>query len=244
MGFIIVGTCWTIKASAATVDLIPVADATVSAANSTNNYGGGGALSLAGNGAPSSKGEFQSVLRFDASSAKSSFDLLFGIGQWTVQSIELRLYADIASGAIFNAPNAGQFSTSWMANDSWVEGTGTVTAPKTDGITFASLPSYLSGSDEALGTFSYDGTTDVTKPNTYSLTLAPDFLSDVSAGNLVSLQLSPADTSVSYFFHSRSYSQSAARAALTITAVPEPASGCLLTMGAVLVTLWMIVRRR
>src|SRR5580765_4086981 len=68
----------------AVTDLNPTADAfvTTGPANSlaTNNYGAGGALALSATG--SSQGEFQSVLRFDTSTAKSAFDSLYGAGSW------------------------------------------------------------------------------------------------------------------------------------------------------------------
>ena len=58
----------------AVVSSNPTADAfvTTGSANdlATNNYGGAGALALSAAG--SSKGEFQSVLRFDTSGAKST----------------------------------------------------------------------------------------------------------------------------------------------------------------------------
>src|SRR5436190_7014118 len=76
---------------AATFMLNPVADAFVTTGPSgnlsNNNYGGAGALSVA---APNlSQGEFQSVLQFNLSGAKSAFDSQFGAGQWTIQSVTL-----------------------------------------------------------------------------------------------------------------------------------------------------------
>src|SRR5689334_8158093 len=96
---------------AATFTLNPSADAFVTTgptANlSGNNYGGAGALSVAAPGL--ANGEFQSVLRFDLSGAKSSFDTQFGAGQWSIQSISLALTATAPNNAIFNASAAGQF---------------------------------------------------------------------------------------------------------------------------------------
>src|SRR5882724_3078740 len=72
-----------------------------------NNYGGAGALSVAAPGL--SQGEFQSVLQFNLSGAKSSFDGQFGVGQWSIQSVTLQLTATSPNNAIFNASAAGQF---------------------------------------------------------------------------------------------------------------------------------------
>ncbi|HTX54558.1 MAG TPA: PEP-CTERM sorting domain-containing protein [Candidatus Baltobacteraceae bacterium] len=219
---------------AATFTLNPSADAFVTTgptANlSGNNYGGAGALSIAAPGL--ANGEFQSVMRFDLSGARTSFDTQFGAGQWSIQSITLQLTATSPNNAIFNASAAGQFGISWMQNDSWVEGTGTPAAPATTGITYSSLPSFLSAGDESLGIFSFGGGT--SGNNSYSLALTSGFDADATAGNLVSVRLSAADTTVSYLFDSRSFGTTGFRPLLTITAVPEPGVLSLLPAGAVL----------
>src|SRR6266850_6678261 len=101
---------------AATFSLNPGADAFVASGPSgnlkNNNYGGAGGLSVA---APNlSQGEFQSVLQFSLSGAKSSFDSQFGAGQWSIQSVTLQLTAAAPNNAIFNASAAGQLGISWM----------------------------------------------------------------------------------------------------------------------------------
>lgn len=69
---------------AATATLNPIADAFVTTGPtgnlSGNNYGGAGALSVAAPGL--AKGEFQSVLQFDLSSATASFNAQFGAGKY------------------------------------------------------------------------------------------------------------------------------------------------------------------
>jgi len=197
---------------------------------SGNNYGGAGALDVAAPGL--AKGEFQSVLQFDLSGARASFDTQFGAGQWNIQSITLSLTATSPNNAIYNASAAGQFGISWMQNNSWTEGTGTPTAPTTTGITFSSLPSFISAGDESLGTFSFAGGT--SGAATYTLSLTPDFLADASAGNLVSFRLFADDDAVSYLFNSRSFGTISARPLLTVVAIPEPAALPLLAAGAAL----------
>src|ERR1051325_2699813 len=80
---------------AASLSLSPSADAFVTGGPSGNlsgnNYGGAGALGVASAG--SAKGEFQSLLPFDLSGAKTSFDAQFSIGQWSLQSVTLQLTA-------------------------------------------------------------------------------------------------------------------------------------------------------
>lgn len=225
---------------AATFTLNPAADAFVTTGPSGNlsgnNYGGAGALSVA---APVlANGEFQSVLSFDLSTAKTSFDTQYGAGQWSIQSVTLSLTATSPNNPIFNASAAGQFNVSWMQNDSWVEGTGTPASPTTTGITFSSLPSFVSAGDESLGTFSFVGGTSGNA--TYTLNLTPGFDADATAGNLVGLRLSAADTAVSYLFDSRSFGTTSARPLLSIVAVPEPAAISLLAIG---VPLLLTLRR-
>src|SRR5689334_3356857 len=140
---------------AATVTMNPIADSFVSSANPGNNYGAAGALDIAAAGLP--KGEFQSLLKFDLSDAKSSFDATFGAGQWQVQSVTLQCTATSPNNPIFNTAAAGQFAASWMQNDGWVEGTGTPNLPTSDGITFSTLSSFLSPSDQSVGSFSFAG---------------------------------------------------------------------------------------
>jgi hypothetical protein len=215
----------------ATFSLNPSADAFVTTGPSgnlaNNNYGAAGGLSLAAPGL--SQGEFQSVLQFGFSSAKSSFDTQFGAGQWTIQSVTLQLTATTPNNGIFNAGSAGQFGISWMQNDGWIEGTGTPQAPTASGITFSSLSSFASGADEALGIFSYNGATSGNAA--YSLNLTPLFSGDILAGNTVSLRLFPTDSAVSYLSDSRNFGTAAARPLLTITAVPEPGQFALGLLG-------------
>ncbi len=211
---------------AATFDSNPTADAFVTSAQPASNFGGAGGLALAAPGL--SQGEFQSVLRFDTASARASFDATYGVGKWTIQSIALRLSAQSPNNPIFNAAAAGQFNASWIQNDTWVEGTGTPAAPGVTGITFATLPTFISGADEALGTFAYNGAT--SGANTYALALTAGLLADTSAGSLVSLRTYAADIAVSYLFRSRSFGTVSDRPVLSITAIPEPAT--LMLLGA------------
>lgn len=211
---------------AATFSANPVEDAFVATGPSNNlrdnNYGAAGALSIAAPGKPN--GEFQSVLKFDLSGARGSFDALFGPGQWMVQSVSLQLNAASPIHAIFNANAAGSFNVSWMQNDSWVEGIGDPNAPSTVGISYNSLANTFvnSAADQALGTFSYDGSLGLA---TRSLAVSSGLLNDIQSGALASLRLFAADANVSYLVNSRNFGTVANRPLLTVeaVAVPEPA---------------------
>lgn len=206
------------------VTLNPVADAFVSSSAPGSNFGGGGALAVAAAGLP--QGEFQSVLRFDASAAVTAFNAAYGAGQWTIQFVTLQLTAAAPNNPIFNAQAAGQFGAAWMQNDSWVEGSGTPMSPGATGLTFASLPSFLGGSDEGLGTFAFGGGT--SGAGTYGLSLTGGFVADMAAGGLVSLRLASVGSTIGYVFNSRSFGTAASRPVLSITAVPSPGAGVLL----------------
>jgi hypothetical protein len=228
---------------AATVTLNPSADTFVttgpSGSLSANNYGAAGALSVAAPGL--AKGEFQSLLRFDLSTARAAFDAQYGAGQWTLQSISLTLTAASPNNAIFNSSSAGQFGVSWMQNDSWIEGSGTPAAPAVTGITYSSLASFTGAGDQSLGTFNFDGS--ISGSATYSLSLTPGFAADAQGGNLLSLRLFAADSAVSYLSDSRNLGTASARPALSIVAVPEPGALSLLAAGSA-IALHGITRRR
>jgi len=224
------------SASSAVETQNPVADAFVASYNPSGNFGGAGALSVAASGL--AKGEFQTVMRFDGSAVKAASDAAYGVGQWTVQSVTLKLTAT-SSGSPFNSSAAGQFSLDWMANDSWTEGSGKPTAAGTTGITFSSLPTFESAGDQLLGTLSYGGAT--SGATTYTLGLGSSFVTDLLGGNQVSLRLYAADATVSYLFYSRSNVTAANWPVLTVTTtVPEPAM--LSTLGVM--SLGLLGRRK
>ncbi len=220
-----------LPATASVMTLNPTADAFVSANYPSNNYGAAGGLSVAASGLPN--GEFQSVMMFDASSAKSNFDSTYGAGHWTIQAVTLQLTAAAPNNPIFNASTAGQFSVQWMQNDSWTEGVGTPNLAGTTGVTYTTLPSFLGAGDQAAGTFSFNGVA-TSGQTTYGLTLASGLVADLASGSSVSLRLFPADSSVGYVLNSRNFGTAASRPILSITATPEPATLALLAVGTVL----------
>src|SRR5689334_14866542 len=74
---------------AALASVIPSADVFVSASQPNNNYGGSGSLEVSGTG--NANGEFQTLMRFDLSSVKASFDAAYGVGQWNITAATLQL---------------------------------------------------------------------------------------------------------------------------------------------------------
>ena len=64
-----------------------IADAFLSAANPTLNFGGAGTLAIAP--ASSAKGEFDSVIMFNTASAVSQFNTTYGAGNWQITGFTL-----------------------------------------------------------------------------------------------------------------------------------------------------------
>ena len=220
--------------AASTFSLNPTADAFVTTGPtgnlSSNNYGGAGALGVSAPG--SAKGEFQSFLQFDLSGAKSSFDSIYGAGNWGILSITLQLSAAPPGNPIFNNNAAGLFGVTWGANNSWMEGSGTPIAPGSTGITFSTAPSFKGAGDQPLGTFSFAGGNSGTA--SYSLALDSGLVGEANNGGVASLYMTAADANVSYLFDSRSFVTNSLRPLLTIIAdVPEPGVVPLAGMGAV-----------
>lgn len=214
----------------ATFTVNPSADAFVTtgpAGNlSGNNYGGAGSLSVAAPESP--QGEFQSVLKFSLSGARNFFDGVYGTGEWSVESVTLALTSVAPGNPLFNQNRAGQFNISWMANAGWTEGSGKPAAPGTIGITFNTLPNFLSSQDQSLGIFGFSGVTGGT--TSCSLNLVSGLITDILSGTDLSMRLNAADTSVGALFASRTnIRDTLGRPLLTIVAVPEPKSVMLVT---------------
>lgn len=230
---------WTANAqSPVTVTVNPSADAFVRSEDATHNNGGAGALSVSGaaavNGSGVQNGLYDTLMRFSLGSAVSSFDTAFGAGNWTLTSVTLRLTEVAApANAIFNR-GIGSFGISWMANDGWVEGTGSPMNPTTDGVTWNDLPSLMpAGSTVALGTF---GNAGLNTQLSFGLPLSDaTFVNDLRSGGNASFHLTAASPSLGFTFDSRSYGTASARPVLEITAVPEPGVTALLALGSLAV---------
>lgn len=216
-----------------TINLNPTADAFVSTGPtgnlSANNFGGATNLSVAAAGL--SKGQFQTYLQFDLSGTKSTLDSTLGVGTWQVQSVTLSFTTTSApvGDTTFNVNGSGSFKFSLMTGangNNWTEGTGTVASPTTSGITFNNQTTFRTVNDPSLGIYTFGGGT--TGTSGYSLTLVGALVSDITSGNLASIDVLANSTTVSYMMGSR---ESAIPPVLTITVIPEPSVWSMAALG-------------
>lgn len=223
------------------VGINPTADAFVRSLDPNHNYGAAGALSVSGsaavNGSGVQKGLLDSFLRFNTGGTGglvSQLDAAFGAGDWVIQKAVLKFTEQAAP----NNPNfnrgVGTFEIRWIANDSWLEGTGDNNTPKTDGVFYQDEPSILNAlTDRSLG--SAFANAYASTQQSFQIGLPPEFVTDVMAGGDVSFFLTATSPSIGFTFNSRNFTTSSARPWLEITAdaVPEPVSLSLLALGLV-----------
>ncbi len=215
--------------AALTVAMNPVADAFVTSANTSGNYGAAGAVAVSAPGL--AKGELQTLMMFDFSSAKSAFDAEYGAGQWTVDSVSLRLVAANPGNPIFNSSAAGTISVRWFDDDSWLEGSGTPASVGASGVNFGSLAALFGSGTRSAGSLAFGGGT--SGANVITLSSA-GLLADIMAGSTGSLNFLAGDGAVSGVFNSRNFNSSANWPVLSVTVIPEPSTGLLMLGGTLL----------
>jgi hypothetical protein len=201
----------------ATYTVASSADAFLAAGSASNpkganlaglNFGGAGTLVVAS--ASSANGEFQSVIKFNLSGATNLFDTTYGANNWTVSGVSLELTSNYGTAGvqpnnpIFDVISGGQFVIEWLSNDNWAEGTGTPNLPTTDGVTYDSLPSLLSGSHEMLSTNTYSPPGNNVHV-TWTLPTTANLTANIAAGGDVSFLLYAADSQIYYLFNSYFY---------------------------------------
>jgi hypothetical protein len=228
-----------------TVSNNPVADAFVRANDPTHNYGGAGALEVAGlsstniiNGAAT--GAFDSFMRFDVSSLVSNFNSNLGTGNWQISGVTLQLTeVGNPNNAVFGS-GLGGFQVYWIADDSWVEGAGTPASPGTSGVVYTNETSILGAGQVSLGSYSNSFANGVRR---LSLSLPQSFTNDIANGGSVSFFLTATSDLIGFNFNSRSFGAVSAHPSLELTAVaiPEPSTLCLLTIA---IAALAVARRR
>ncbi|HQY87249.1 MAG TPA: hypothetical protein PK402_01235, partial [Tepidisphaeraceae bacterium] len=158
------------RANAQSQMVLPEADTFVSAAHSGRNYGASGAIAVSQTSA--ANGQISTLLRFNLASVKTSFDTSFGVGQWMPTSATITLsHAAVMPGvsALFSPPDSGTIDVRWLANDGWIEGTGTPNFNTSDGIVWTGMGSLLASGNQSAGSYNYTAAT--SGSGTYSLAI-------------------------------------------------------------------------
>ena len=199
------------------------------------NFGGAGTLAIAP--ASATKGEYDSIIKFNLAGAVSQFNTTYGAGNWRVSGLTLSLASNFGTqgaqpnNANFNTINAGSFGIDWLPYVGWTEGTGsgngTPGYPNNSFVSFNSISTLFSAGDDSLGTFTYTPPGNNVYAN-YALPLDSSLVSDATAGGDVSLYFYAADNQVNYLFNARSYAQNHPQITITAAPVPEATSVALL----------------
>jgi len=161
----------------------------------------------------------ETLVRFNTATDETAFDTDYGAGNWEVVSVTLTLYSNFATGgqqpgnSSFNRIAAGAFELDWLSDNNW-----SATA-----LTWNNISSVLPGSGnnamDSLGDFNYLASG--SSPNTWTLALDPNLLSEITSGAPVSILGQPtADSTVGYLFNTLNNNPAVLN--VTVEPVPEP----------------------
>jgi hypothetical protein len=169
------------------------------------NFGSAGTFALAGASAPN--GQLDTVLMFDTTAAASQFNSYYGAGNWTITGLTLGLASnfgvqgDPPPNDIFSAINGGSFGIDWLANNSWVAGSGGGMGgtgyPNNTSVSYDDIPNLFANGSDSLGTFTYTPPGNNVYVN-YSLPLDGNLVNGAAAGGDVSLFFYAADNQLSF----------------------------------------------
>ncbi|MFM2168102.1 MAG: hypothetical protein RIS79_2473 [Verrucomicrobiota bacterium] len=198
-------------------------DAYLRAAAAASSFGSAGALVVSGSGSANTNGQFASLLKFDLATAKTAFDAAYGIGNWTLDSIQLQLNATTPGNPTFNANTAGLVLVEWLADDTWLE----------SAITWNGMAALVGAGNESLGSLAYTGAS--TGLAIANLTASTGFTTDLQNGSTASFRLVAGDADVSMVVNSRNLGTAGNRPALILSAsaVPEPSRLIMATAGLI-----------
>jgi len=205
------------------VTIVPSHDAFARELDPGLNYGSGGALHVAGvdavNSLGESNGRHDTLMKVDPTAALAGFDAAFGAGNWTLVAAELVTQeVGLPNNPIFNV-GAGQFKVQWLSDDSWIQGPGTPqfpTAATGNEMCWNLLQTILGSATEThMGTYANESTSG---QRNYSLTLVPEFVSDVLSGGPVSLHLTAETPTIGYTFFASNHGISTNHPQLVLTA--------------------------
>src|SRR5277367_1132154 len=103
-----------------TISQITDANTFVSSGQPTMNFGTLGAMEIAAPTTAQNRTE-ETLLQFDTSAIESGFNTAYGAGNWTITSVTLQLFSNVATAgtqpanSIFNKIAVGGFELDWLS---------------------------------------------------------------------------------------------------------------------------------
>jgi len=196
----------------------------VSSGQPTVNFGTMGAMEIAVPTVAQNRTE-ESLIQFNTGTPESEFNADYGVGNWMVTGVSLKLYSNFATAGqqpgntSFNQIAAGGFELDWLSDNNW-----SATA-----ITWNNIASVLPGTGnnalDSLGDFNFLASG--TSPNTWTLGLDPNLLSEITSGSPVSIFGQPtAGSTVGYLFNTLNNNPPVLN--VTVAPAPEPTTWALL----------------
>lgn len=191
-------------------------------------YGYSGGLSVAGSQARNRNNQVRGIadtwIKFDPVPAVAAFDAHYGIGNWIITNVELKLFEFPTPFHPIFGIGAGHFDIKWFSNDNWSQGVGTPNSPSPatgNQIGFTYGRSLLtSGLVETLGNFQNTLTATY---HSFDLALTTGFTADLKTEGPVSLYFVATDTGTGFIFYASSHSSAPI---MVITADAAPADVC------------------
>jgi hypothetical protein len=203
-----------------TLSQLVQADTYVSSGQPNQNFGTMGAMEIAAPTAAQNRTE-ETLQRFDTSALEAAFNTEYGVGDWTVTSVSLKLFSNVSTAGTqapntsFNKIAAGGFELDLLSDNAWSE----------TGINWNNISSVLPGTggntSASLGDFNW--TADGSSSATWALGLNSSLIGDITSGGDVTIFGAPtAGSTVGYLFNQAGLN--GADLIVTANAVPEPAS--------------------
>lgn len=194
----------------------------VSSGQPNMNFDNLGAMEIAAPTAAQNRTE-ETLLGFNTTALESAFNADYGVDNWEVTSVTLKLFSNVAGAgqqpgnSSFNKIAAGGFELDLLSDNNWNAST----------ITWNTLSSVLPGIDgntsASLGDF--DWLANGASSTTWTLALNPNLVNDIDSGGNITIFGQPtADSTVGYLFNTRFFNGGAAELNVTATAMPEPAT--------------------
>ncbi|MGD0816495.1 MAG: PEP-CTERM sorting domain-containing protein [Verrucomicrobiota bacterium] len=216
-----------LSAQSTTLSQVVAQNTYVSSGQPTTSFNGFGGMEIAVPTTAQPRTE-ETLIQFNTAALQSDFNADYGAGNWAVTAVTLTLFSNFATAgqqpgnSSFNQIAAGNFELDWLSDNNW----------SASAITWNTLPTVLPGTGnntlDSLGDFNYLASG--TSPNTWTLGLDPNLVSEIGSGGLVSIFGQPtAGSTVGYLFNTLNNNPAVLN--ITVAEVPEPTTTALVVSG-------------